>query len=117
MKLESIFIKGVDRYIHFYIGKSKDENFNVIDKGNENDLWFHAKEFSSCHVIAKIPQDITEKKNIKYIIKIGALLCKNNTNKLKSLKNIEIIYTPIKNVIKTNILGCVQTLTSKSIFC
>jgi predicted ribosome quality control (RQC) complex YloA/Tae2 family protein len=117
MKLETIFIQGLNRYIHFYIGKSKDENFEVIDKGKKNDLWFHAKDISSCHVVGIIPEDITDKKNVKYIIKKGALLCKNNTNKLKELKNIEISYTQIKNIIKTDIPGQVETLSSKTIIC
>jgi predicted ribosome quality control (RQC) complex YloA/Tae2 family protein len=117
MKSETIFIKAINRYINFYIGKSKNENFEVIDKGNAHDLWFHAKNISSCHVISIIPDDITDKKNLKYIIKIGALLCKNNTNKLKGLQNIEITYTKIKNIIKTNILGQVEVLESKTITC
>ena len=44
-------------------------------------------------------------------------LCKSNTNKLKSERNVEIIYTLIKNVTKTAIAGCVTTLNSKTIIC
>lgn len=117
MKLETIFIKPINKYINFYIGKSKNDNFEVIDKGNLNDLWFHAKNISSCHVIAIIPDIINDKKNLKYIIKTGAFLCKNNTNKLKGLQNIEITYTKIKNIIKTEIQGQVEVLESKVIKC
>ena len=119
MKLETIFVEGLNRQIHFYIGKSKNENFEVIDKGNANDLWFHAKNTSSCHVIGIIPEDIKDKKQLKYIIKKGALLCKSNTNKLKGLQNIEISYTQIKNITKTEIAGRVETLSnsSKTITC
>jgi len=73
MKLETIFIKELNRKINFYIGKSKVENFDVIDKGNPNDLWFHANNNSSCHVIAIIPLEIKEKKQLKYIIKTNIL--------------------------------------------
>jgi predicted ribosome quality control (RQC) complex YloA/Tae2 family protein len=117
MKLETVFIKGLNRYIHFYIGKCENENFEVIDKGNLNDLWFHAKNTSSCHIISIIPDDIKDKKNLKYIIKTGAFLCKNNTNKLKGLHNIEISYTKIKNIIKTAIPGRVEIISSKIIKC
>ena len=96
MKTEVIFINGLNRDITFHIGQNQDENFEVIDIGKEDDLWFHANNISSCHVVAIIPKDIV-KKEIRYIIKAGALLCKLNTNKLKSLKNVEIIYTQIKN--------------------
>ena len=54
---------------------------------------------------------------MRYIITAGALLCKNNTNKLKSLKNIEIIYTQIKNITKTKIPGCVETQNVKTVTC
>ena len=37
------------------------ENFNVIDKGNLNDLWFHANNISSCHVVGLIPDKISNK--------------------------------------------------------
>lgn len=103
-----------NREITFYIGQNQSENFDIIDMGNEDDLWFHANNVSSCHVLAIIPKDIC-KKEMRYIIKAGALLCKMNTNKLKSLKNVEIIYTQIKDIEKTNVSGCVITKNHKQI--
>ena len=118
MKTEQIYIQALKSEFTFYIGKNQNENFEVIDKGNENDLWFHANNISSCHVVCVLPEEIKLcKKELKYIIKTGALLCKNNTNKLKNLKNIEIIYTNIKNITKTDISGCVITENTKMIIC
>jgi predicted ribosome quality control (RQC) complex YloA/Tae2 family protein len=114
MKTNILFIQGLNREITFYIGKNQNEHFDIIDLGKENDLWFHANDISSCHVVAIIPEDI-ERKDLRYIIKIGALLCKTNTNKLKSLKNVEIIYSEIKDVVKTLIPGCVKILNKKII--
>ena len=114
MKTEIITIQPLKREITFYIGKSKEDNFDVIDAGNENDLWFHASHESSCHIVCEVPDNI-DRSDMKYIIKMGALLCKNNTNKLKSQKNVEIIYTQIKNITKTAIAGCVQTTNTKTI--
>ena len=114
MKTEILFLQGLNREITFYIGQNSNENFDVIDKGKDDDLWFHANNISSCHVVAIIPKDIT-KNDKKYIIKAGALLCKNNTNKLKNFKNVEIIYTEIKNIKKTNVPGCVNISSSKRI--
>ena len=116
MKTESIFIKEVKREVTYYIGKSQEENFSVIDKGNPDDLWFHAADISSCHVVCEVPDDIN-KKELRYIITTGALLCKNNTNKLKSIKNVNIIYTKISNVVKTDVPGCVLTNNTKTIVC
>ena len=117
MKTEVVFIQALKREIVFYIGRTQSENFDTIDKGGENDLWFHAKDVSSCHVVCEVPEDITSKKDMMYIIKAGALLCKSNTNKLKSERNVEIIYTLIKNVTKTAIAGCVTTQNTKTIIC
>ena len=116
MKTENIYIQPLKREITFHIGKKQSENFEVIDKVKSDDLWFHANHESSCHVVCEIPEEIT-KNELRYIIKVGALLCKNNTNKLKSLKNVEIIYTFIKNITKTNIEGCVITKNTKIINC
>jgi hypothetical protein len=54
-----------------------------------------------------------DKKDIKYIIKIGALLCKNNTNKLRSCKKVEIVYTHVRNLEQTNVQGCVKVTNEK----
>ena len=116
MKTENIFIDALKREVIFYIGKSQSDNFKVIDLGKEDDLWFHAKNESSCHVVCELPEDI-DKKELRYIIKVGALLCKNNTNKLKSFKNVEIIYTQIKNITKTSVEGCVLTNNTKTVIC
>ena len=116
MKTENIFIEALKREITFNIGKKQSENFEVIDNASLDDLWFHAKNESSCHVVCQIPDDL-DKKDLRYIIKVGALLCKINTNKLKSQNDVEIIYTKIKNITKTNIEGCVLTENTKTIKC
>ena len=109
MKTETVFIQGLKREIVFHIGKNKEDNFEVIDNGKSKDI-------SSCHVVCELPEDI-DKKDMRYIIKTGALLCKNNTAKLKSQKNVEVIYTQIQNVTKTKIPGCVLTENTKTIVC
>ena len=116
MKTENIYIDALKREITFHIGKNQNENFEVIDKGKPTDLWFHAKHISSCHVVCEIPDNLS-KKETRYIIKVGALLCKSNTNKIKGINNVEIIYVFIKNVIKTHIPGCVVTQNTKTIIC
>jgi len=116
MKTETVFIQGLKREIVFHIGKNKDDNFEVIDNGRSNDIWFHAKDISSCHVVCELPEDI-DKKELRYIVKAGAILCKNNTVKLKCCKNVQVIYTEIKNIRKTTIPGCVTTENTKTIVC
>lgn len=114
MKTIVLFVKGLNRDITFCVGQNKKDNFELLDVGKPDDLWFHASSHSSCHVLAIIPEDIG-KKDLMYIIKIGASLCKSNTNKLRSLCDVEIIYSSIKNVHKTAIPGCVNVFNKKSI--
>ena len=116
MKTENIYIPQLKDTVTFYIGKNAKDNFDVIDKGSCDDIWFHANNESSSHVVAIIPDDIV-KKELKSIVQIGAQLCKQNTSKLTSLKSVEIIYTQIKHVTKTSVLGCVQTSNTKTIKC
>lgn len=114
MKTEIKFIQGLNRDITFYIGQNQSENFDVIDMGSQDDLWFHAENTSSTHIVASIPENL-DKKDIKYIIKVGCLLCKTYTNKLKSLKNVEFVYTQIKNIEKTETPGCVKIKNERKI--
>ena len=116
MKTEIVFINALKREVIFYIGKNQSENFEVIDKGANDDLWFHAADLSSCHVVCQVPADI-DKKELRYIVTTGALLCKNNTNKLKTMKNVNITYTKISNIVKTDVPGCVVTKDAKMITC
>jgi len=123
MKSETIFIQGLNKEMTFWIGTSQQDNDEIIDKASLNDIWFHANNISSCHVICRIPSDDIKSKekekskgkDMKYIIKMGALLCKNNTNKLKGTSKIEFVYCPIKNLTKTDIMGCVSVSNGKYI--
>jgi len=109
MKKEYKTIDGQD--ILFIIGRVQQENHKVIDMGGPNDIWFHASETPSCHVVAIIPDGVWE----SCIVKMGALLCKQYTNKLKSTKNVEIVYTRVKNVEKLHVPGSVNVKEGKYI--
>lgn len=93
--------------IIFWVGKNKEDNFGVIDKGDPLDIWFHARDTPSCHVVAKIPLDIDKKIKIK-ILKMGCLLCKQNTNSIMSKSLVPMIYSEIQNVKKTEMVGMVN---------
>ena len=126
------FIPSLKINILYKIGKDAKNNFELIDQADPNDLWFHLKDVSSCHVIAclkniqyttrddELPNfydinfDDLDKKEKQQIITQGALLCKQYS-KLKSSKNVEIIYTKIEDVQKTNIPGSVLTKNTKTV--
>ena len=118
MKTEETYLEEFDLKVYYYIGRNAKDNFNVIDMGEPHDLWFHANNLSSCHVVAcpclHVDRKLTPMETRK-IIYHGALLCKQNTQKLISISNVPIIYTELRNVRKTKTLGCVMTENTKTI--
>lgn len=103
MKIETFTFPNIKFPITYFIGKNAYDNFKIIDISKPNDLWFHINNISSCHVIANISEleyEFLTKKQLLTIIKKGALLCKQNTSKVKGEKKIEIIYTQVKNLVK-----------------
>jgi len=115
-------MKSIDRYIaplginiSFRVGNNAADNFIIVDNAHPYDIWFHIHNHSSCHVIACMPEDTNlTKKQLMYIIKQGAIICKQHS-KYKSQTNVEIIYTSIKNVTMTRTIGTVTTENTKTI--
>ena len=104
--------------IKFYVGKSSKENWELLDKAkveDQNFIWFHLDSFSSPYVIMWSSIDNLEKLkestksnestvSIDQYLYYGANLCKEYS-KYKYLKDIKIMYVPIKNLSKSDIIG------------
>ena len=115
MRVELRYIHSLNREITYIVGTNAHDNFDIIDESDDQDLWFHLSDYSSCHVVAKMPQDITlDKKQKIQIIKQGAIICKQYS-KYKSENNVKIIYTTISNIVKGNIIGQVEASNVKNI--
>ena len=114
MKTEVVTFMNTSLEITYLIGENENDNFEILNKASGDDIWFHANNISSCHIIATNLPELTKKEKQK-VIKRGAFLCKQNTSKLKSLQNVEIIYTKVKNVTKTDISGTVNITNEKKI--
>jgi predicted ribosome quality control (RQC) complex YloA/Tae2 family protein len=126
------YIPALKKNIVYKIGKDAQNNFDLIDAADKNDVWFHLNDESSCHVIAclkniqyttrddELPNfydidfDSLDKKEKQQIITQGALLCKQYS-KLKSTKKVNVIYTKIEDVYKTDVKGRVLTYKSKEL--
>ena len=137
MKKIDFYFESFNMTIEYIIGQNSSENFKIIDDANNdanndaiddanndaindaindannNYMWFHIDGYPSCHVLCKIPNNLSKKDFLK-VIKRGALCCKENS-KYKSEKSISIIYTYLKNVTKTDVIGTVITSNTKSI--
>ena len=126
------FIPSLKLNVIYKIGKNAENNFEILDQSNKQDVWFHVNNSSSCHVIAclknikfnryddELPNyydidfDSLDKKQKLQIVKQGAILCKQ-FSRLKNEKNVEIIYTKIEDVHKTDTMGSVITSNSKKV--
>jgi len=115
MKIENVYFPNIPlQGITYYIGKNASDNFEIIDLSQPEDIWIHANNTSSCHVIAVIPEEAGfTKKQMMTIIKKGFSLCQQYTNKLINQKNTEFIYTKVKNIIKTEKNGEVVVTNGK----
>ena len=112
----NIYIPSLNKEVIFSIGKNAKNNFDIIDNSEDEDIWFHLNERPSRHVVAHISKlGKLNKKQMHQVVKQGSLLCRRlSTRKRRhSSKREEVIYTQIKNVVKTNILGTVTTKTYK----
>ena len=101
-----------DKIFKIIVGRNSKENWNLIDKSDEEDLWFHVDSKPSCHVFIvkpfgcdSIPKDV--------IIK-AAQLCKLYS-KYKNDKKVKIIYTEINNIKKAKDIGSVLILNLKKL--
>jgi len=124
------YIPSLKLSVVYKIGINAKNNFDLIDEADKDDIWFHLNNESSCHVIARLKNityttrdddmpncydlnfDELDKKEKQQIIKQGALLCKQYS-RMKSMKNVEIMYTKIENVEKTEVVGSVLTRKNK----
>lgn len=123
MKHISKYIGSIKMDIEFRIGSNAHENFDLIDDSHPNDLWFHVSQspyssrllrrpseyalsHSSCHVVAKIHDNVYDKKQQHKIAIQGAILCKQ-FSKYKSERSVSIMVAPIHCITKTKKIGCV----------
>ena len=112
---QEILIPSLQSKITYTIGKNAKNNFEIIDKAHEEDIWFHIEGESSCHVIASIPLDRKlDKKQLRQIITQGAVLCKSKS-RYKSNKNVSVIYTKVENITKSEPIGTVIANNFKTI--
>jgi hypothetical protein len=93
----------------FYVGQSAKENWSLLDNAkaeNPDFIWFHLDSFSSPYVImwATIEDLEKSRESLDKYLNYGASLCKSYS-KYKNLKDLKIMYTTVKKLTKTDIIG------------
>lgn len=109
MKEERIFDNKSNTEMICWIGENAQDNWDIISKANQNDIWFHLANFPSCHVILRVPDNFTIKKVSKQTLINCASRCKLHSKFANMSGKIKIIYTEIKNVSKADKVGAVNT--------
>lgn len=104
---EDIYIN--DNLYIIYIGKNALGNEQIIKHSHPESLWFHFDNISSAHIILESKGDDIPK---RYIHQVAAKLFNYKKN---IPNNIKVIYTQIKNVKLTNVLGTVIPKHTKTI--
>jgi len=97
--------------LNVYIGENAQDNWDIITRSKQNDIWFHLDGLSSPHVILEVADLKTIPKQI--LIKC-CNLCKEYS-KYKTLNKINVIYTEVKNISKSGTVGTVITKKTKKI--
>jgi len=90
----------INENITFRLGRNATENFQLIDDADKDDWWFHLDGHPSGHVV--VDSSILDEK-----IKVFAGQLVKDNSKMKNNKNIKIVFTQIKNIVKTKIIGTV----------
>ena len=78
-----------------YVGTNAKENWDLIDKSEPDDLWFHVEDLPSAHVFVReqLSKISTEKPNYpNQIISLAGDYCKTQS-KYKQKDKLKIIYT------------------------
>lgn len=91
------------------IGQNAAENDAIISAAKQNDLWFHLDKFPSAHVIISGNNPID-----KAMIYYCAGLVKARS-KYREVSRVTVVYTEIKNVQKTGVVGQVIIKKEKSV--
>ena len=108
MMITENYMSGRDIYT-IRIGQNKTENWHLLDKSDEKNIWFHVSDTPSAYVILDTMCDI--KQLPKMVIYRCAVLCKMHSKSIKN-KHATINYTYVKHVTKGDYEG--EAIISKA---
>lgn len=107
--IKNIFIEENNKEYLILIGKNAKGNETIIKMSHQDSIWFHFDKISSAHIILQNYGDIIPK---RYLNQVAKMLFEYKKN---TPKNSNVIYTTVKNVKLTNILGSVIPKNTKII--
>jgi predicted ribosome quality control (RQC) complex YloA/Tae2 family protein len=96
---------------HIRVGKTQQENDNIVRTSPQSALWFHLKDFPSAHAVVTNIVKLGKYDNA-VIIRAATLVKDSAKQGVNNLQKVSVNYLPIKNVKRTEILG--QVLLTKT---
>lgn len=100
--------------IMYWVGTNAKDNWDIIDKSHQNDIWFHLSDQPSAHVILKVGQ-LNLKKISRQVLNECAVQCKSHSKFANISNRMKVLYTEIKNVTKGKTPGEVYTRKTNTI--
>lgn len=85
--------------VTYKVGKNAKENWDLIEKSEDDDIWIHLHDYPSCHVIIENTKSLDEE-HILY----GCRLCKEHS-KYKNNKKMSVSVLYKKHVRKGKVVG------------
>jgi hypothetical protein len=89
-----------DDYL-LYMGRDKVENEELIRHALPHDVWFHVDALSSAHVYLRLPEGATLDSIDEEVLEDAAQLVKANSIRGNKENNLQVVYTPAPNLLKT----------------
>jgi predicted ribosome quality control (RQC) complex YloA/Tae2 family protein len=110
MKEERITDNINDYEMVYWIGENAQDNWDIIDKADKNDIWFHLADHPSAHVILRT-ENLPIKKISRHILIHCGIQCRLHSKwaNISYKQKVKVIYTEIKNVSKADNPGAVYT--------
>uniref|UniRef100_A0A2P2KXV5 NFACT RNA-binding domain-containing protein n=2 Tax=Rhizophora mucronata TaxID=61149 RepID=A0A2P2KXV5_RHIMU len=84
-----------------FMGIDKYENEELIKYGFPEDIWFHVDKTSSAHVYVRLQKGQTIDYINEGLLQDCAQLVKANSIQGNKMNNIDVVYTPWSNLMKT----------------
>ena len=109
--VKSIFIEENNKEYSILIGKNAAGNEEIIKISHQESVWMHLNNTPSAHIILQNEGDIIPK---RYINQVAGMLFERSVKK-NAPRNSNVIYTQVKNVKLTNVLGTVIPRNTKVI--
>lgn len=99
--VKDIFIEENNKKYNILIGKNALGNEKIIKISHPESIWMHINNIPSAHVILQSEGDIIPK---RYVNQVASILFEYTR---KAQFNSDVIYTKVKYVKLTNVLGTV----------